>query len=107
MKLNNILNESITIDELERIVRKVYIDEIKKQIKKMRMNNDKIHHIFFVATRGKTLSDNINNEIIKSLNSTIKKKPDVLDRMDSKKAEKEIRNQVAYKTIQYLMSASK
>jgi hypothetical protein len=107
MKISNILNESITIGELERIVRKVYIDEIKKQMKKMRMNNDKIHHMFFVAVKGKTLSDKIKNDIVKSLNITIKNKPDILERMDSKKAEKEIRNQIAYKVTQYLVAAAK
>lgn len=107
MKLCNILNESITIDELERIVRNVYVDEIKKQIKKMKMNNEKTHHMFFVVVKGKTLADKIKNDVVKSLNKTVKKKPDVLDRMDTKKAEKEIRNQVAYTATQYLLSASK
>ena len=120
MKLISILTEATSIDDLEKIVRDVYLDEIKKQMKKMKMTDDKTHSIFFVASRkapgklptrlgqhyqrssGKTLADKIKNETIKSLNATAQKKPDVLARMDLKKAEKEIRTQIAYVVTEYL-----
>jgi len=120
MKLISILTEATSIDDLEKVVRDVYLDEIKKQMKKMKMTDDKTHSIFFVASRkapgklptrlsqhyqsssGKTLADKIKNKTIKALNATAQKKPDVLARMDLRKAEKEIRTQIAYVATEYM-----
>ena len=46
MKLASIITEEITLDELEHVVRNVYIDQIKKQMKKLRANDKKTHHMF-------------------------------------------------------------
>ena len=107
MKLANIITEEITLDELERVVRNVHIDQIKKQMKKLRANDKKTHHMFFVAVKGKTLADKIKNDTIKVLNKTIKKKPDILKRMNASQAEKEIRNNVSLLAAQYILAAQK
>ena len=107
MKLANIITEEITLDELERVVRNVYIDQIKKQMKKLRANDKKTHHMFFVAVKGKTLADKIKNDTVKVLNKAIKRKPDILKRMTASKAEKEIRNNISLITTNYILSSKK
>ena len=61
-------------------------------MKKTRATDDKTHHMFFTAVKGKTLADKIKNDTVKVLNKAIKRKPDILKRMTASKAEKEIRN---------------
>ena len=107
MRLQDIISEEITIGDLEKIVRKVYIDAIKKQVKKMRSDDDQTHHMFFVAVKGKTLADKIRNDTVKSLNKTVKRKPDVLKRMNASKAEKEIRNNISLITTNYILASKK
>ena len=63
--------------------------------------------MFFVAVKGKTLADKIKNDTIKVLNKTIKKKPDILKRMNASQAEKEIRNNVSLLAAQYILAAQK
>ena len=107
MKIQDIISEEITLDELELIVRRVYIDAIKKQMKKPRATDDKTHHMFFTAVKGKTLADKIKIDTVKVLNKAIKRKPDILNRMTASKAEKEIRNNISLITTNYILSSKK
>ena len=107
MRLQDIISEEITLDELELIVRRVYIEAIKKQMKKTRATDDKTHHMFFTAVKGKTLADKIKNDTVKVLNKAIKRKPDILKRMTASKAEKEIRNNISLITTNYILSSKK
>ena len=83
------------------------LEAIKKQMKKTRATDDKTHHMFFTAVKGKTLADKIKNDTVKVLNKAIKRKPDILKRMTASKAEKEIRNNISLITTNYILSSKK